>query len=70
MNSSLIRILLPNQEYTEPYIPANENYGLLRKTGGAGVRLAILVQILLPRFCNARLTLDGWHPKKLATADA
>ena len=30
-----------------------------------GVRLAILAQTLLPRFCNARLTLDAWHPKKL-----
>ena len=70
MNSSLIRILLRNQEYTEPYIPANENYGLLRKAGGAGVRLAILVQILLPGFCSARLTLDVWRPKELAIPDA
>ena len=34
------------------------------------IGLAILAQILLPRFCNARLTLDAWHPKKLATSDA
>jgi hypothetical protein len=37
---------------------------------GTGVRLAILAQILLPRFCNARLTVDAWHPKKLTTSDA
>jgi hypothetical protein len=24
--------MLPNQEYTEPYIPVNENYGVLKST--------------------------------------
>ncbi len=33
-------------------------------------RPAILTQSLILRFCKARLTLDGWHSKKLATSDA
>jgi hypothetical protein len=38
--------------------------------GVSRVRLAIPAQTLLPGFGNARLTLEAWHPKKLATSDA
>jgi len=37
---------------------------------GTGVRRAILAQTLRPPLCNARLTVEAWHPKKLATSDA
>jgi len=46
------------------------HFALETKTGETGAGLAILAQILFPRICNLRLTLDGWHPKKLATSDA